>query len=299
MSIVKSAIIGQAVGDALGVPVEFSSRDELDEEPVTRMMGHGTYNVPAGSWSDDTSMTLCALEAYTHDEFSFDTVMQNFGKWYYDDEFNPEDVTFDIGNTCRTAINNYCRRHMDTDHCGLSDINSNGNGSLMRIMPFALFSNDIAFIEKASALTHANRRSQIACGIYAYIVWELMRSADKAAVKTGLAKAKEHYSEETEYKYYTRLENIEKLPRSEIKSGGYVVDTLEAALYCLLTTDTYKDCVLAAVNLGGDTDTTADVAGGLAGLLYGYDAIPSEWRSTLLKREWIEDMCEKAEKRMH
>ena len=112
----------------------------------------------------------------------------------------------------------------------------------------------------------------------------------------GLKKAEDYYKNHPELKHYRRIfdENFKDTPREDISGSGYVVHCLEAAICCLLNTDSYKDCVLRAVNLGEDTDTTASVAGGLAGLLYGYDEIPEEWRNTLIKREYIETLCENA-----
>jgi ADP-ribosylglycohydrolase len=123
-----------------------------------------------------------------------------------------------------------------------------------------------------------------------------MEDPSKVSVHAALREAKERFVQSEEYGTYERLlaEDFAALPENEIKSSGYVVDTLEAALWCLLTTDGYEECVLRAVNLGGDTDTVAAVAGGLAGALYGYEAIPEKWRKTLIKREYIEKMCDRA-----
>ena len=117
-------------------------------------------------------------------------------------------------------------------------------------------------------------------------------------VARGLERALAVLCDHPEFVHYGRIfeKGFTDIPRDEINSSGYVVNTLEAALWCLLTTDNYRDCVLKAVNLGRDADTVAAVAGGLAGALYGYEAIPLEWRETLIKRDYIEDMCERATK---
>lgn len=304
---IKACIFGHAVADALGVPVEFLTREELRRKPVTDMQGFGTYNVPAGSWSDDTSMTLCALESLTSGKLDLDDIMKNFGKWYYNNEFNPTGITFDVGNTCSCAIDRYFGCGCDAKTCGLADENSNGNGSLMRIIPFVLFAiakgdsenydEFLKTISEASALTHAHQRSKIACEIYATVLKFLIENPSKNSVENGIdfyRKQNENHS--TELEYFKKIDKniLGKLSVDEIKSTGYVVDTLEAALWCLLKTDSYKECVLKAVNLGSDTDTVAAVAGGLAGALYGYDAIPKEWLEKLQRREYIEDMCQRA-----
>lgn len=306
---IKAIILGHAVGDALGVPVEFASREELDNDPITGMEGFGTYPYPAGSWSDDTSMTLCALDSLAKGTVDLDDIMVNFGKWYYKDEFTPTGEMFDVGNTCSYAIDNYFAKHMDVQHCGLTGERSNGNGSLMRIIPFVLYTVATYGTRKfnrlweaaavGSSLTHNHVRSRIACEIYATVLSFLIEKPTKSAVCVGINQHRK-WNEFgcAEYDYFKRVDSniLKSLSRNEIKSSGYVIDTLEAALWCLLTTDSYKECVLTAVNLGDDTDTVAAVAGGLAGALYGLEAIPKEWLDKLQKRDYIESLCDKAAK---
>lgn len=263
-----------------------------------------TYPVPAGAWSDDTSMSIAAMDTIADGVLNWDRIMVAFGEWYYKDKYTPTGEMFDVGNTCSYAIDNYFAHHKPVDECGLTNERSNGNGSLMRIHPFALmtwFDRNLRpdfeeIIEKASALTHAHERSKLACKIYTLILYNLLGLPRKDVIMFALDMAKSRYFESPEYSHYERLfdDDFDKLTEDEIKSTGYVVDTLEAAVWCVLTTDSYKECVLKAVNLGDDTDTVAAIAGGLAGALYGYDAIPQEWRDTLVKRGYIEEMCERA-----
>lgn len=311
---IKAVMIGHAVGDALGVPVEFASREEVDANPVEDMEGFGTYPYPAGTWSDDTSMSVAALDSLAKGEIDWNEIMCNFGKWLQDGDYTPSGEVFDAGRTCVKAIVNYFANNTKAIESGGTDEYSNGNGSLMRIHPFSLFlytkgNFDLQIIHNASALTHAHKRSQMACGIYSFVLWELLKSPSKAAVVCGLSKAKRFYHEWDEMKSYYKMlfrrigltelhfedpDTFERAKRDEIKSSGYVVDTIEAAIWCLMNTHSYKECVLTAVNLGDDTDTFAAIAGGLAGALYGYEAIPQEWRNTLIKRDYIEEMCERA-----
>jgi len=329
----KAVMIGHAVGDALGVPVEFCSRDEIAKNPVTDMNGYGTYPLPAGAWSDDTSMSLCALDSLAKGTVDYDDIMENFVRWVSLDEYTPTGEMFDIGRTCLTAIRNY----LETDgkpalECGLNDEHSNGNGSLMRIHPFALYTYakgmklgpSLDIIHEASAITHAHTRSKLGCAIYSMVLWGLLEEPTKeralkemenALVMYDAIDLDNHYwAEENQHNVkpednqictFSGINEVENYlfasrgallskKEDDIQSTGYVVHTLEAALWCLLTTDNYRDCVLKAVNLGEDTDTVAAVAGGLAGAMYGYDAIPKEWRDTLIKREYIEEMCERA-----
>lgn len=298
---IKAVVLGHAVADALGVPVEFATRAELEQDPVSEMLGFGTYPVPMGSFSDDTSMSLAALDSLSQGKIDFDDVMLKLGAWYYEGAYTPTGEVFDVGNTCSFAIENYFSAHKSVDECGLSGEGSNGNGSLMRIHPFVLFlwakkerSDWENIIDKASALTHAHERAKLGCKIYAMILWALLEENSKDAVRKALKDASSLYAKEAEYPHYARVfsPEFEHLPKDKIKSGGYVVDTLEAAVYCLLTTESYRECVLKAVNLGDDTDTVAAVAGGLAGALYGYDAIPSEWLAVLRKKDDIVHLCD-------
>ena len=298
---VKAVIFGHAVGDALGVPVEFLEREELAEKPVTDMMGYGTYPYPAGSWSDDTSMSIAALDSLAMGRLDFDDIMVKFGSWYYNDEYTPTGELFDVGNACSFAIDNYFSKHKSVEECGLKEEYSNGNGSLMRIHPFVLYAYAkqmsvdewLEVIVKASALTHAHDRSKIGCLIYTFVLMSLLKNK---GIKEGLQKAEYYLNSCVEFAPYKRIfkDNFAVLSQEEIKSSGYVVDTLEAAIWCLMTTENYRDCVLKAVNLGDDTDTVAAIAGGLAGALYGYDAIPSEWIEELKKRNYIEELCDRA-----
>ncbi len=302
--IIRAVVLGHAVGDALGVPVEFCERDELDETPVTDMLGYGTYPYPAGCWSDDTSMSLAALDSLASGKLDFDDIMLKLSEWYYRDAYTPTGETFDMGNTCSCAIENYTDGKKSVEQCGLTGERSNGNGSLMRIHPFALMAyytdwkdNWESVIDKASALTHAHARSKLACKIYTQILFSIFDDPCKDAIRRALHAAYDRYNASEEFEHYARLlsPDFEKSSREAIQSSGYVVATLEAAVWCLLTTDSYSECVLKAVNLGDDTDTVAAIAGGLAGALYGYDAIPKKWLDVLRRRAYIEDMCDRAD----
>ena len=304
---VKAVLLGHAVGDALGVPVEFTAREKLDRDPVTDMRGFGSYPYPAGTWSDDTSMTLCALEVLAKGTVDFDRIMQNFGEWLMNGAFTASGEAFDSGRTCVRAISRYFRDRTKATESGGTDEYSNGNGSLMRILPVALYAVAVygtkdlrplwRLAAEGSSLTHAHPRSQIACQIYATVLACLIERPTKQSIADGIAQYRaENGDGGAEAACFGRVdaEILKSLNRSEIRSDGYVIDTLEAALWCLLTTDSYAECVLRAVNLGDDTDTAAAVAGGLAGALYGWDAIPKAWLRTLQRCAYLESLCEQA-----
>jgi ADP-ribosylglycohydrolase len=307
---ILDGIIGLCVADALGVPVEFNSRERLKANPVTDMRAYGTHNQPSGTWSDDTSMALCLLDSLS-DGLDYKDVMARFKSWLTEGEYTPHGEVFDVGIATRQAISRYMKG-VEPLLCGGVGERDNGNGSLMRILPLLFYIQslhgtdfqelDEAFnmIHNVSALTHAHKRSQIACGIYLSVASMLIGNMDLCiAVELGVYKAFEYYKEKPEFK--TELGNFRRLSdksfretyETEIRSSGYVVDTLEAAIWCLINTKTYKDCVLMAVNLGDDTDTVAAVVGGLAGLYYGSENIPIEWTSKIVRKDYIEELSER------
>ncbi len=309
MKKIFSGIMGLCVADALGVPVEFESREILQKNPVTNMRGFGTYNQPIGTWSDDTSMTLCLAESLIRG-LDYTDIMTNFMAWFDKAEFTPHEEVFDVGIATRKALMRFAMGTKPLE-CGGQSEYDNGNGSLMRILPIAFYlhanyeeicDNDEAMeiIHHVSSLTHAHKRSQIACGIYTSIAILLMKGVSlDVALNEGIHQAIEYYKKHSEYvselNYFSKLssDNFAKTNSSEIKSSGYVVDTLEAAIWCLWNTDNYQECVLKAVNLGEDTDTVAAVAGGLAGLYYGIESIPHEWMEQIVKRGYVESICSK------
>ena len=301
----KAVMIGHAIGDALGVPVEFCDREELIDNPVIDMRGYGTYPVPAGSWSDDTSMSVAALDSLANGTLNLNEIMDNFVEWVEEGKYTPTGTSFDIGRTCLQAIRTYLISN-NTSECGQVGEYSNGNGSLMRIHPFALFAiakgmtlgKSLDIVREGSVLTHAHLRSIYGCGIYSMVLWDILRGADKSQIPSAIENAAVlfdgMYPEESDHYEWAFYKKLATKTEDEISGSGYVVNTLEAALWCLLTTNSYKECVLKAVNLGEDTDTVAAIAGGLAGALYGYDSIPQEWKDILIKRDYLESLCEKA-----
>jgi len=311
-------IMGVVVGDALGMPVQFWSREEVDRNPVTTMRGYGTMNLPEGSWTDDSSLTLAMLSSLKEKGcYNLEDIMARFAGWLENGDYTPYGYAYDIGYTCECGIENYIKSK-DVYSCGLGDEYSNGNGSLMRTMPICLHVYDeaksgkitesagIEMIENVSALTHAHKRSRMACGFYYFIVKHILDEKYAASQKTiqecmqdGLDEAKEFYRAElanlTELAHFGRicdLEELKNLDRNSISSSGYVIHTFEAALWSLIRTNSLEDALLLAVNLADDADTVGAVAGGLAGLYYGYESIPEEWLSAIKKREWIEGLAE-------
>lgn len=300
---ILAGIFGAVVADALGVPYEFSSPEKMAENPATTMTGYGTYNKPVGTWSDDSSLTLALLDSLING-LDYEDIMYKFARWLYYDEYTPEGEVFDYGNTTYDAISRYYDEGKPALESGSTDIHSNGNGSIMRIIPIILYLNakrtsvseQIEIVDNISSLTHAHKISKASCNIYNFILQNVLDNRYKdlnELIIEGIDKSREYY-ENDEYECFNRIyNNLFSLSENEIESYGYVVDTLEVALYSCYHTDNYKDAVLKAVNFGGDTDTNAIVTGGLAAIYYGYDSIPEEWIDKLIKSDKIEDYCEK------
>lgn len=249
----SDCIYGLAVGDALGVPYEFRPRGTFE---CTDMIGYGTHEQPAGTWSDDTSMTLATCDSIRELGYIDTTdIRDKFVCWIVHGEYTIDGV-FDYGGTAAHAL------HTGKGGSGERD---NGNGSLMRIAPLAFTDATDEEIGEVSAITHAHRTSTDACIIFV----ELMKDVMNGTLPSWAL-------------------HLKGMPEQEIRSGGFVRDTLKAATWCLVNTNSYEACVLVAVNLGGDTDTTAAVAGALAGTTYGLKAISQKWIDTLRGKELIE-----------
>ncbi|MFN6484401.1 MULTISPECIES: ADP-ribosylglycohydrolase family protein [unclassified Nostoc] len=298
-----SGLMGLCVGDALGVPVEFTSRAERVKSPVTTMQGYGTWNQPPGTWSDDSSLSFCLAECLCRG-YSLDAIANSFWRWYKEAYWTPRGDVFDIGQTTHTAIMRL-KQGVVPHQAGGKVENSNGNGSLMRILPIAYCHRSLtlgellARVHDVSAITHAHARSQMACGIYISIAVALLEGADpQTAYLQGLQDIQPIYSVREfllEKPHFGRIFSgeIAKIPVEEINSGGYVIDTLESSLWCLLNSSSYSEAVLKAVNLGGDTDTTAAVTGGLAGIYYGIENIPKQWINQIARRQDIIYLAER------
>jgi ADP-ribosyl-[dinitrogen reductase] hydrolase len=304
---IKNGIWGLVVGDALGVPVEFKSRDYLKQNPLNDMIGFGTYNQPAGTWSDDSSLALCLADELSK-ELNLQKIGNSFVKWYYENHWTPHGVVFDIGISTQEAITRL-KNGEKAELAGSWEENSNGNGSLMRILPLLFEVQKIKdrkeryeLIKKVSSITHGHVRSCLACFYYLEIASFLsseikypITDAYKVANHSLLNLLEELEINPKEAELFERITNgkLAELQESSIQSSGYVIHTLEASIWCLLTTNSYEEAVLKAINLGEDTDTTGAVVGGLTGLFYGMKSIPNEWIDKIARKEDIEELTNK------
>ncbi|WP_298900520.1 ADP-ribosylglycohydrolase family protein [uncultured Psychroserpens sp.] len=310
---IHSALFGLAVGDALGVPVEFKDRDYLKQFPVVDMMEYGSHHQPKGTWSDDSSLAFCLAESLCK-RYDINDIGQKFVQWAKEELWTPHGRVFDIGISTDRAIYAIETGTKPILAGGSSEMD-NGNGSLMRILPLLFYIKDLNIekrfdiIKDVSSITHAHIRAVLACFIYLEYARHILNGSDKWNAYAEMQKSVTHFlntnaicSQIEMDKFHKILELqigkyepqvLHKLEESEISSSGYVLDSLEASLWCILTSNSYKETVLKAVNLGRDTDTTGAIAGGLAGLIYGYEAIPEKWLNVISRKEDIIRLCDR------
>lgn len=299
---IKSALLGIATGDALGVPVEFRSRDELRAIPVTSMREYGSHQQPAGTWSDDSSMTFCLCETLLKG-YDLQDLANRFINWREHGYWSAHGRVFDIGIATNSAIR-FLAQGAPPTTAGFDTEDSNGNGSLMRILPLLFYIKDMDMqarfehVRDVSSLTHRHIRSIACCFIYIETARNILNGNQKleayhnARISAGNFFREHNILNEREQDILAPIldGSIIIKPIEEIHGTGYVVRTLEAALWILVNTNTYAEAVLTAVNLGNDTDTTAAVTGGLAGMLYGWEQIPAEWLNILAGKDRIEEL---------
>lgn len=306
MDRISGAILGAVIGDALGVPVEMRSRESLKRFPVIGMREFGVHHQPKGTWSDDSSLMLCLLETII-EGYELKKLAEKFVAWKDSGYLTPHGRVFDIGIITRSAIDKI-KKGYDLSEVGGSHEDDNGNGSLMRILPLVFLYNSrhdderFKLIAEVSSLTHGHIRSILACKFYLDYAYRLLSGADKVtAYEENCVAFLEFFNKsdikEKEKRVFTKVldGNLHRRNEDEIRSSGYVVNTLTAAIWSFLKSDNYKASVLRAVNLGEDTDTTGIVAGGLAGMYYGYENIPKEWISEVVRIDEIKELINKLE----
>ncbi|WP_068505503.1 ADP-ribosylglycohydrolase family protein [Paenibacillus kribbensis] len=297
-------LVGLATGDALGTTVEFSSPGTF--EPVTDIVGGGVFGLKPGQWTDDTSMALCLAESLVRkDEFDPADQMRRYTNWYYVGYMSSTGTCFDIGGATREALHRF--EATGDPYSGSVDPMSAGNGSIMRLAPVAMaYANRpeeaIRYAEMSSRTTHGAVESVEACAVLASILVAALQGADKEAMLSADVCRKWRRDMPT---YSTAIEEIivgsyrHKEP-PEIQGTGYVIRSLEAALWAFYHSTSFEEGALLAVNLGNDADTTGAVYGQIGGAYYGLNGIPTRWHEKLSMKETIDELTEalwkKAEK---
>ncbi|MBO9539715.1 ADP-ribosylglycohydrolase family protein [bacterium] len=289
------ALLGLAVGDALGTTVEFQTPGRF--EPVVDMVGGGPFRLAPGQWTDDTSMALCLAESLIEDGFQPESQMKRYLRWYREGYLSSTGRCFDIGVTVREALEAF--ESAGNPVAGSTDPRKAGNGSLMRLAPLPLFlyqdpATAIHLAGESSRVTHGATTAVDACRFFSGLLIGALKGYGKEDLLAPVFSPIDGY-----YQAHPLCAEIATIAQGsfkrkqppEIRGTGYVVESLEAALWAFDRAESFEDTVLLAVNLGHDADTTAAIAGQLAGAYYGVEAIPSRWRDRLAMREVIERLA--------
>jgi ADP-ribosyl-[dinitrogen reductase] hydrolase len=281
------SFFGLAIGDAVGTTVEFRTRDTF--EPVTDMVGKGPFNLPAGYFTDDTSMALCLAESLIeHPTLDKNDLLNRFSKWFREGVNSPTGRCFDIGTTTRSAIVNWEETGGVVNNTNVWDA---GNGSIMRLAPAVIKHHDDSDLAIATAImqgetTHGSVEACDSCDLLARVLLTAYVTNDKNAVLN--IDAQDHWTDSVK-NILTTLD----VSRDAVESSGYVIHTLHAALWCFKNTDNFRDAILLATNLGGDADTVAAVTGQIAGAFYGMSGIPIIWLDKLYETERFIELVDK------
>lgn len=291
----RGALLGLACGDAVGTTVEFQPRGTF--APVTDMVGQGPFHLQAGQWTDDTSMALClATSLVEMGKFDADDQMKRYCAWMNDGYLSSTGHCFDIGVTTAGAL----RRYLATGdpYSGSTDPHSAGNGSIMRLAPVPMFfypdvAAAIHFAGESSRTTHGAAEAIDACYLFSALLGKALAGQAKALILFGI-----HIPPDMQITLSPKIQAIaagayRHKAAAAISGNGYVVNSLEAALWAFWSTNNFRDAILAAVNLGDDADTTAAVCGQLAGAYYGESGIPSEWLAVLTMRTEIATLADR------
>ena len=286
----RGCLLGLAVGDAVGTTVEFSPRGSFT--PLTDMVGGGPFHLQAGQWTDDTSMALCLATSLVEKRgFEAHDQMNRYVDWYKHGYLSSTGRCFDIGNTTRAALHQF--QQTGDPFSGSTDPRAAGNGSLMRLAPVPLFyypdrEKMRYYAAESSRTTHAAAACLDACRLFAELLYLALAGADKETLLTG---SDPDIVTELAIRVMATGSYRQKTV-AQIRGSCYVVDSLEAALWCFAQTDSYEAAVLAAANLGDDADTTAAICGQIAGAYYGLPGIPERWLVPLTLRQEITTLAD-------
>ncbi len=285
----RGCLLGLAAGDAVGTTIEFRPRGSF--APLTDMVGGGPFHLEAGQWTDDTSMALClAASLVERDGFDAADQMARYVRWRDEGYMSSTGRCFDIGNTVAAALARYQRT--SDPMAGSTDPYSAGNGSIMRLAPVPMFyfpdlDASEHYAVESSRTTHAAAECLDACRLFSRILYRALQGAPKEGVLLG---DRTSFTGAGKIAAIARSEYLTKT-ESAIRGSGYVVDSLEAALWCFYHADSFEQAILSSANLGDDADTTAAVCGQVAGAFYGASGIPPHWLATLALRSEIEQLA--------
>lgn len=293
----REGLLGLAVGDALGIPLVNKSREELLNNPVTGMIGGGEYNLPLGSFGLPTEVTLAVKESFDrHGHLTKESIMNRL----YDVSCGVYSIRGNnptLGKITQRAVDRY-RDGMDIDKCGIIDLNENGSGALIMMYPVAYYAYKNKLQEKEiyllvkdfTGITHNHEINIIGCYIYTMYLVFLLRGKDKYA-SLSMLQCCDFSFFKTEYLqlYYRILKTgLKEVNIDNIRTDGFIVYIVEAALYVLLNSDNYSQSILGAINLGGKTNIVSSMVGCMASILYGEDDIPDNWVAQLRGKDILD-----------
>ncbi len=297
---IAGALWGAVVGDALGVPVEFTTRRARLGDPVTGLRGFGTHHQPPGTWSDDSALLLCSAESLVEcGGFDPAHMATTFVRWWREGHWSPHGQVFDIGAATSAALSRLAHGTPPTEAGGADEFD-NGNGSLMRLFPASAWAAGLPAAEAAravcdaSSITHRHPRTLLVCVLFsAWVRGVLAGGADPQAVwreawdKCRTLPAAVPWASEWPHLAALAPDVLPGLGAAAVRGSGYSVHCLQAALWCVFQGGSYADITLRAVNLGEDTDTTGCVAGAMAGLLLGAEAVPERWVRAIARQHEV------------
>lgn len=285
----KGCLLGLALGDAVGCTVEFRARGS--SEPITDMLGGGKFHLKKGQWTDDTSMALCLAHSLVEMKgFDAKDQMDRYIKWFDEGYMSCKSKGFGIGKQTARAIGRYIKT--GDPYAGLNDPKQAGNGALMRIAPIAIYYQDNPDLAeemgvKSSLTTHGAQEVIDTSRLFVRMLVKALNGASKEEILNTVVE-----TESVGVKSICTQDYMNKTI-DQIKGSGYVVESLEAALWCFYGTSDFESGILAAVNLGDDADTTAAICGQLAGAYYGFEKLPEHWLESLYEKQMFLDTINK------
>lgn len=296
-------LMGFVIGDAMGLPLKNKSREELLNKPVTKMLANETYDLPEGTWGENTSLLIATIDSINaKSNVDLNDIALKFSAFINHAQYTADREVFTINQTTLQAITKFQENYNDLDINGITSDTAIDNGALVRILPIAYYSlekklKDIEILElvtKVCSLTHSNEINIMGCYIYVRFAIFLLTGKDKYSAYS-MTKCVDYtmFSDQTRA-LYNRLikDDITKLKINEINSSSNIIDTLEATIWVFLQSENYKEAIIGAINLGDDTSSIAALTGGLSGILSDYNLFPEEWKDVILRREYLLDIFE-------
>jgi ADP-ribosylglycohydrolase len=302
---VRDGVIGLAIGDAMGVPTEGNKREILLAKPVVKMLPKISAGIPKGAWSDNTSLSIATIDAISKSGINYTAMGDNYVRWFTTNQFCSINESFGVSNTTLKSLVRYTQRLEEAYECGSDDYYDNGNDPLCRCLPLAYYFNVkkdtdkkiLEVVKRVCSITHKHEVAVLGCYIYVRFLMYLLKGINKHSALNQVRKLDFSMFNKSSLDEYKRIlvADINEFDIDEIKNSSFIVDTLEAAIWCFMKSESFKECAIATTNIGGDTPTIGAIAGSLAGIFYGYSNIPKSYLEDLRKRDYLIDISENYE----